>query len=104
MKRFAHLPFKLSFILVVVCVGAFALLSVSVRAQTPGNERADKAMAQLQKRFTAADTNRDGQLSREEARTGMPRLHVQFDHIDKEKTGSVSLAQIAVFVSQQMGR
>ena len=53
--------------------------------------------AALKKRFTTADVDHDGLLSREEAKAGMPYVHRNFDQIDTAKTGSVSMAEIAAF-------
>lgn len=90
-------------LMVAVCIGMLCLMSATAQAQGIGSDRADKAKAQLQKRFVAADTNADGRLSRDEAKAGMPRLYEQFDRIDTEKTGSITQAQIVAFVSQQRG-
>ena len=70
--------------------GAFAQA-----ASEPGRGR--EMAAELKKRFTAADVNQDGLLSREEAKAGMPYVHRNFDQIDTAKTGSVSMAEIAAF-------
>jgi hypothetical protein len=73
-------------------------------AQTADDARMEKARAQLQKRFTAADTNADGRLSRDEAKAGMPRVYKQFDSIDSDKAGSITIDQIASFVAQRRQR
>lgn len=75
-----------------------------LHAQSADTARAEKARAQLKKRFDAADGNADGQLSREEAKAGMPRVYKQFDRIDVEKTGSITMDQIAAFAAQQRKR
>jgi Ca2+-binding EF-hand superfamily protein len=43
----------------------------------------------ISKRFEAADTNHDGALSREEAKS-MPMILQHFDEIDANKDGKVS--------------
>jgi len=83
---------------------ATACVTSNVAAQGADSARQEKMRADLQKRFTAADTNADGRLSRDEAKAGMPRIYNNFDAIDTEKTGSVSLEQIAAFAEKQGGR
>ena len=48
----------------------------------------------LGERFTAADTNADGRLSRDEAKAGMPRVAANFDRIDAQKRGYVTVEDI----------
>ena len=60
-----------------------------------GAPRAKHAMAEAHKRFAAADTNRDGKLSKEEAQAGMPLIYKHFDEIDAAHAGSVTEADIA---------
>lgn len=96
-------PIPTSAFSVLTCL-ILALQGSTANAQTADTARADKARAQLQKRFTAADTNADGLLSREEAQAGMRRVHEQFDRIDTGKTGAVTLDQIAAFAAQQRQR
>ncbi|MBL0140809.1 MAG: EF-hand domain-containing protein [Betaproteobacteria bacterium] len=45
-------------------------------------------------RVKAADTNGDGMISREEAQASLPRLAANFDAIDANKDGFISLAEI----------
>ena len=58
-----------------------ALLPGLSAAQSSGEKRQELAK-QVQARFAAADKNADGQLSREEAQSGMPRVFERFDEID----------------------
>ena len=83
---------------------ATACVTSNVAAQGADSARQEKMRAELQKRFTAADTNADGRLSRDEAKGGMPRIYSNFDAIDVERTGAVSLEQIAAFAAKQGGR
>lgn len=48
---------------------------------------------ELEKRFTAADKDKDGKLTTEEAKA-MPRVSSNFSRIDKDKLGHVTLEQI----------
>ncbi|MBU0748910.1 MAG: EF-hand domain-containing protein [Gammaproteobacteria bacterium] len=83
---------------------ATAGFTSNVAAQGTDSARQEKMRADLQKRFTAADTNADGRLSRDEAKGGMPRVYRNFDAIDAEKTGVITLEQIVAFASRQGGR
>jgi len=51
--------------------------------------------ARLMAQFQAADSNGDGQLSREEARAGAPHLYEHFEFVDANGDGQVSLAELA---------
>ena len=48
----------------------------------------------LTERFEKADVNHDGKLTREEAKAGMPRVYKNFDRIDVDKKGFVTLQEI----------
>ena len=71
--------------------------SAGVVAQTSEPGRGRQLAAELKKRFTAADLNQDGLLSRDEAKAGMPYVHRNFDAIDTAKSGQLSMAEIAAF-------
>jgi len=62
-------------------------------SSAPSNQRLQRLMA----RFHKADVNGDGQLTREEARQGMPRVYQHFAEIDTDNKGYVTLAQIASY-------
>jgi Ca2+-binding EF-hand superfamily protein len=49
---------------------------------------------QIDARFAAADKNQDGKLTLEEAQAGMPKVAANFDKIDTQKRGYVTLDQI----------
>ncbi len=69
-------------------IAAFVIaLALSARAETSRDEQIDE-------RFAAADTNHDGQLTLAEAQAGMPRVAANFDKIDADKSGTVTLAEI----------
>ena len=84
------------------CRSAVALIAVAAatgavaQAADPGRGR--QMAAELKKRFTDADANQDGLLSRDEAKAGMPYVHSHFDEIDTARNGRVSMAEIAAFV------
>lgn len=80
-----------------------ALTSVAACAQAPAGQRAERMQTELRKRFSAADTNVDGQLTREEARAKMPRVFENFDAIDTARKGTVTLADIEAYAMTQRG-
>lgn len=49
---------------------------------------------EVARRFAAADKNGDGQLTREEANAGMPRIAKNFDKIDADRKGYITLDEI----------
>jgi Ca2+-binding EF-hand superfamily protein len=53
-----------------------------------------QAQQVLHDRFRAADTNADGLLSRDEARIGAPLLYEQFEFMDVNGDGQVSMAEL----------
>jgi len=87
-------------------LGCAAAAPAHAQTANAGGDRAAKAQAllgQLDARFNAADADHDGKLTRDEA-VKMPRVHENFDAIDAEKTGSVTVAQIKAYVLQQAGK
>ena len=51
-------------------------------------------VAQAIEKFKAADKNGDGKLTLEEAKAGMPRIAANFDKLDTEKKGYLTLDQV----------
>ena len=49
---------------------------------------------EIDERFAAADKNKDGKLTLEEAKAGMPRVAANFQRIDTQKKGYVTAAEI----------
>lgn len=97
--------FKLRLLSIVGLMGLL-LLGNAAHAQAPNAarmEKAQKARTELQKRFDAADTNKDGKLTREEAQAKMPRVYKNFDAIDAGHTGTISLSDIETFVVSKKG-
>lgn len=78
-------------------------LGAAAHAQAPKADRMEKARTELQKRFEAADTNKDGKLTREEAQAKMPKVYKNFDAIDAGHAGAISLADIEAFVVSKKG-
>jgi len=79
----------LCFMLVAVAVA----VAPPVFAQTTMHQK-------LEARFSAADVNHDGKLTRSEAQAGMPRVASYFDAIDTGHRGYVTLEQIEQFAIQ----
>jgi Ca2+-binding EF-hand superfamily protein len=80
-----------------------ALLPGLAAAQSSGEKR--QALAkQIQERFLAADKNGDGQLSREEAKSGMPRVSERFEEIDAGGKGFVTLNDLKAHFAQRLGK
>jgi Ca2+-binding EF-hand superfamily protein len=48
----------------------------------------------IETRFKAADKNSDGKLTLEEAKAGMPRIAANFDKIDSDNKGYLTVDQI----------
>ncbi|WP_036112826.1 MULTISPECIES: hypothetical protein [Luteibacter] len=65
--------------------------------------RAQQAMSQLTQRFNQADKDRDGKLTRDEAKAGMPRIAEHFDDIDSEHRGYITLEQFQSAIRSRMG-
>ena len=49
---------------------------------------------QIDDRFAQADKNHDGKLTLEEAQAGMPKVAANFDKIETQKKGYVTVDQI----------
>ncbi|TCV93333.1 EF hand domain-containing protein [Luteibacter rhizovicinus] len=82
-------------------VGCFLVSAVVVpaAAQNGAGYIADKVAA-MQKNFTAADKDKDGFLTRDEAKA-MPFVSKHFDEIDTQKTGKVSEKDIGQYLKTQ---
>jgi hypothetical protein len=87
-------------ILVLSIAASFA--STGAMAQTaPSPQRIELAMQQLQARFAAANTTQDGKLTRAQAAQSMPMVARNFDQIDTQKAGYITLPQIEQFMQQR---
>jgi hypothetical protein len=82
-----NLCFKLAAAAVAVAIGSPAFAQTTMRQQ-------------LEARFSAADVDHDGKLTRSEAQAGMPRVATYFDAIDTGHRGYVTLVQIEQFAVQ----
>ncbi|HSI52127.1 MAG TPA: EF-hand domain-containing protein [Ideonella sp.] len=88
--------------LFATAIAAAALLAATAaQAQSASAPSADSMKQQIQDRFTKADADHDGKLTRAEAQAGMPRVAAKFDEIDAAHTGSVTLEQILKLAAAQ---
>lgn len=78
----------------IALAGAAALLTpyLAVSAEERG--------ARMEGHFKMADTDNDGSLTRDEAKA-MPRVAKNFDAIDADKSGSVTLAEIRASMKER---
>ncbi|MDB5807833.1 MAG: EF-hand protein [Betaproteobacteria bacterium] len=82
--------------LIVLSFSSLGVLPMVACAQTDagGNSaRGEKMRAAFEQRFTKADANGDGKLSKTEAQA-MPRVAKNFDSIDADHDGFVTKAEI----------
>ncbi|WP_044042365.1 EF-hand domain-containing protein [Caballeronia insecticola] len=82
------------------CVTSGAALAQTATQPMGASPRVERALGQLQTRFTSANTTHDGKLTREQASTGMPMVAKHFDEIDTQKNGYVTLPQIEAFMRE----
>lgn len=69
-------------------------LAVLAASQSLAQNIDPKRDALIEERFKAADKNGDGKLTLEEAKAGMPRVAANFDRIDAQKLGYITVDQI----------
>lgn len=74
------------------------LLAAPLLAGAQDADRLKSMIEHAKERFTAADTDHDGSLTKAEAEKGMPFVAKHFDQIDAAKSGKVSLADITKFM------
>jgi hypothetical protein len=67
-------------------------------SSAPPGSSSDQRLQRLMARFHRADLNGDGQLTRDEAQKGMPRVYRHFSEIDSQHRGYVTLDQIASYL------
>lgn len=79
----------------IVSVGLGAFVATAALAQTTQSSPANAPQARAQTRFQAADTNKDGSLSKEEAEKGMPGMARRFASLDTNQDGKISAEEFA---------
>ena len=85
--------------LLLMMLGAVGCLTSSpIHAQ---QSRVEQWIAKLPQRFALADADKDGRLTREEARQGMPGIYKRFDQIDTAGRGWVTMEDIRRVIAEQ---
>jgi hypothetical protein len=82
----------------VACAASGSAIAQTATQPMGASPRIERAIGQLQTRFSDANTSRDGKLTREQAANGMPMVARHFDEIDTQKNGYVTLPQIEAFM------
>ena len=72
----------------LLCLVFFSALAMAEAVPSNFNQ------AEFEKRFRAADKNKDGKLSRTEAYEEFPRMPEFFDEIDTNKDSSITLIEV----------
>jgi len=80
---------------------AGAALSANAMPPVAGGAHLEEALTVMHQRFDSADSNHDGRISREDARDRMPFVYRNFDAIDTEHKGYVTMAQIEAYAARQ---
>jgi hypothetical protein len=92
--------------LLAVLIAVTAVSAAYAQFPPPPPERLGAPPSQaedpLKKQFATADTNGDGRLTLEEAKIKMPLVAENFEAIDKNKAGSVTLEQVQSFAFEQL--
>jgi Ca2+-binding EF-hand superfamily protein len=81
---------KTSLIATLLALTSASVAYAQAPADAPKGERAQKML----ERIKAADTNSDGKISREEANASLPRIAKNFDTIDANKDGFVTMDEL----------
>lgn len=76
----------------IICSIVFTAASLTV--QLAHAQESSKMDTIIEQRFKAANTTGDGKLTLEQAKAGMPRVAKNFDKIDVDHKGYVTLQQI----------
>ncbi len=72
----------------LIGVASFMLAAIPASANDASRNK------EIQARFAQCDVNRDGKLTRDEAKGCMPRIYDHFSMIDKQNKGYVTVAEI----------
>jgi hypothetical protein len=84
---------------IAVSSGTILMFTISCSAQAQLFGGSIDSM--IDKRFKEADKNKDGKLTLEEAKDGMPRVAKNFSQLDAERRGYVTVEQIKKAVALQ---
>ncbi|MDN7180034.1 EF-hand domain-containing protein [Caballeronia sp. SEWSISQ10-4 2] len=86
---------------IAVSLGSTAAMAQTTPQPMASSQRMERAMQQLQARFAAANSTHDGKLTKAQAAQGMPMVAQNFDQIDAQKAGYITLPQIEQFMQQR---
>ena len=77
-------------------------LALSLLLAAPILVHADEATRdqEIVERFAKCDTNKDGKLTKEEAKGCMPRIYSNFSYIDSSGKGYVTVAEIQAMANR----
>ena len=77
-------------------------LAFSLLLAAPILAYADEASRdqEIVERFAKCDTNKDGRLTKEEAKGCMPRIYSNFSYIDSANKGYVTVAEIQAMANR----
>jgi hypothetical protein len=89
-------------ILSAALIATVALPAMAQRQPSP--EQIEQLKTQMVERFGKADTDRDGKLTRDEAKDKMPRLYQRFAEVDTDGDGYVNQADIAAYVENLLAQ
>ncbi len=78
------------------------VLTLSILLAAPILAHADEASRdqEIVERFAKCDTNKDGRLTKEEAKGCMPRIYSNFSYIDSSGKGYVTVAEIQAMANR----
>jgi hypothetical protein len=89
----------------MVCSAATAAGAEDILAQAaPAAGTEVKSGPTLRRLFAAADANRDGKLTKEEARGWLPITYENFEKIDVDKRGYITFEQFMVFTQKRVNK
>ena len=88
-----------SFLFFVITITTAIAIAYPAQAQLFGGS----IDSMIDKRFKEADKNKDGKLTLDEAKEGMPRVAKNFDQLDTERRGYVTVEQIKKAAAAQGG-
>jgi len=79
----------------IVGLNSFMLMPLLVHADEASRNK------EIAERFAKCDINRDGKLTKEEAKGCMPRIYNNFSYIDSSNKGYVTVAEIQAIADSQ---
>ena len=86
---------------VLLPLGAYAQ-GQQEQQPAPSQDRRAAALEQFNERFSAADADGDGRLTREEAAAKMPGVAAHFDQLDADHKGYLTKRDVAMGMRKMM--